>query len=297
MNPGIVFGLCAYLLWGLFPLYFRLLQRIPALELVAHRVVWSTALLAVGLLVAGRGRAFLQSTRAPRVWGIHLVTALLIAVNWLVYVWGVNQGRVVECSLGYFLNPLVSVGLGVVVLRERLRPAQWAGVALAGAGIGYLAWGQEGFPWLSVTLAVSFGLYGLLKKRAPLDAVDGLFAETLVLFLPALVWIALRESGPEGVLHTATPREWLLVASTGIVTTGPLLLFSMSARRISLSVLGFLQYITPSIQFLIGVFVFHEAFSARKLHGFALVWAGLALILVEGVWRTARKSPAGRAAG
>lgn len=296
MNSGIVFGLCAYLMWGMFPLYFRLLQRIPALELVAHRVVWSTALLAVGLLVAGRGKIFLRSVRRPGVWGIHIVTALLIAVNWLVYVWGVNQGRVVECSLGYFLNPLVSVGLGVVVLRERLRPAQWAGVALAGAGIGHLAWGQDGFPWLSVTLAVSFGLYGLLKKRAPLDAVDGLFAETLVLLVPALVWIALREARPEGVLHAATPLEWMLVVSTGIVTTGPLLLFSMSARRIPLSVVGFLQYITPSLQFLIGVFVFHEAFSTRKLHGFALVWAGLALILVEGVWRTARKSATARAA-
>ncbi len=292
MNAGIAFGLAAYLMWGAFPLYFRLLSRIPALELVAHRVVWSTLLLAAGIALAGRWGAFRRATRNPRVWGLHAITALLIAVNWLTYVWGVNAGRVVECSLGYFLNPLVSVGLGVVVLRERLRPAQWVGVALAAAGIGTLAWGQEGIPWLSLTLAVSFGLYGLLKKQAPLEPVDGLFAETLVLFLPALGWIAFREAAPIGVLRAASALEWTLLAGTGVVTTGPLLLFSLSARRIPLSVVGLLQYITPTIQFLIGVFVFHEAFPSRRLHGFSLVWAGLALVLAESLWRNVRSSRA-----
>ena len=290
MNPGILYGLGAYLLWGMFPLYFRLLQRIPALELVAHRVVWSTTLIAVGILVAGRGKAFLSVARSPRVWIAHSVTAVLIGINWLVYVWGVNHGRVVECSLGYFLNPLVSVGLGVVVLRERLRAAQWVGVALAGCGLVYLAAGQDGFPWLSLTLALSFGTYGLLKKRAPLESVDGLFAETLVLFLPALAWIAFRETPSQGPLHGATVLEWTLLIGTGIVTTVPLLLFSMSTRRIPLSLVGFLQYITPTIQFLIGIAVFHEAFSIRKLHGFALVWFGLALVLADGILKSARRT-------
>lgn len=288
MNAGIAFGLAAYLMWGAFPLYFRLLARIPALELVAHRIVWSTLLLAAGIALAGRWSAFRNATRDRRVWGLHLVTALLIAINWLTYVWGVNAGRVLECSLGYFLNPLVSVGLGVAVLRERLRPAQWVGVALAAAGIGTLSWGQEGIPWLSLTLAFSFGLYGLLKKRAPLEPVDGLFAETLLLGLPALAWIAYREVSPAGVLHAASALEWTLLAGTGIVTTGPLLLFSLSARRIPLSLVGLLQYITPTIQFLIGLFAFHESFPARRLHGFSLVWAGLALVLAESLWRNLR---------
>lgn len=289
MNPGILAGLGAYLIWGAFPLYFRLLQRIPSLELVAHRVAWSTLLLAAGMLLAGRWRAFAVLVRSPRVWMLHALTAVLIGINWLVYVWGVNHGRVVECSLGYFLNPLVSVGLGVVVLRERLRAAQWAGLALAGSGVAYLAAGQDGFPWLSLTLALSFGTYGLLKKRAPLGSVDGLFAETLVLFLPALSWIAFRESAPDGPLRTADTLEWTLLVGTGLVTTIPLLLFSMSTRRIPLSLVGFLQYVTPTLQFLIGVAVFREPFPDRRLHGFVLVWSGLALVLADGIRTAARR--------
>jgi len=285
MNRGIALGLSAYLLWGMFPLYFRLLRRIPALELVAHRVVWSAALLLVALAVLGRIPSFLRSVRSWRVWGVHLVTALLIGINWLLYVWGVNAGHVVECSLGYFLNPLVSVGLGVAVLRERLRPAQWAGVALAASGIVYLSFRMGTFPWLSVALALSFGLYGLFKKTAPLNSVNGLFAETLVLFLPALGWILLRESA-QGPLHTARPLELILLVGTGIVTTVPMLLFAMATRRIPLSLVGLLQYLTPTMQFLLGVFFFREPFSAARLQGFALVWAGLAVVAMEGLWKS-----------
>lgn len=288
MNPGILFGLGAYLAWGLFPLYFRLLQRVSALELVAHRVVWSALLLAMGLVATGRLRRFFASTKSGRVWAIHAISALLIGINWLVYVWGVNHGRVVECSLGYFLNPLVSIGLGVLVLGERLRRAQWAGVVLAGIGIACLAVGQGGFPWISVALALSFGTYGLLKKRAPLDSLYGLFAETLVLFLPALVWIAFREVVTSGPLNDATGLEWTLVIGTGLITTIPLLLFSMSTRRIPLSMVGFIQYLTPSLQFVIGVFVFNEVFSAGKLRGFLLVWSGLAVVVIDGIWKTTR---------
>lgn len=284
MNPGILFGLSAYLMWGVFPLYFRLLREMPALELVSQRILWSAVLLVGALGATGRLGAFWRRARTGRVWIFHLATAILIGLNWLLYVWGVNSGHVVECSLGYFLNPLVNVGLGVVVLRERLRAAQWAGVALAASGIVYLAVRMGSFPWLSVALALSFGLYGLFKKRAPLGSVDGLFLETLVLILPALAWIWFCESAPSGPLHAASGLEWGLVVGTGAVTTVPLLLFSMGTRRIPLSMMGFLQYITPTMQFALGVFLYREPFTAARLHGFLLVWAGLLVVVADSAW-------------
>ncbi len=291
MNQGTVLGLCAYLLWGVFPLYFRLLHRIPALELVAHRVIWSLAVLAAVLVMSRRWKSFLQRIRSRQILSFHLVSGLLVGVNWLLYVWGVNAGRVVECSLGYFLNPLLSIALGVIVLGERLRPAQWVGVGLAALGVGFLALRAGSFPWLSVCLALSFGSYGLLKKRAPLGSLDGLFAETMVLALPAAAWIFWSERIPAGPLHQASAAEWALLLGTGLVTTIPLLLFSASARRIPLSLLGFLQYLTPTLQFLIGVFWFGEAFGPERLHGFVLVWAGLGLVALDGLrralWRPA----------
>lgn len=281
----MLLGLGAYLLWGLFPLYFKLLHRIPALELVAHRVVWSMAVLAVGMVAMRTWRPFLQRFASIRILSFHVLTSLLIGANWLLYVWGVNAGRVVECSLGYFLNPLVSIALGVVVLHERLRPAQWVGVALAASGVAYLAVRSGGFPWLSVSLALSFGIYGLLKKRAPLGSFEGLFAETLVLALPALGWILWSEQAAAGPMRQATSGEWILVFGTGIVTTVPLLMFSAATRRIPLSWMGFLQYVTPTMQFLIGVVVFEEAFGPERLHGFAMVWAGLAVTMFDGIHR------------
>lgn len=283
MNAGILLGLGSYLIWGLFPLYYRLLQRIPALELVAHRVVWSVAVLAVGILVAGRWRAFRGKVRGDGIWRFHAITGLLVGANWLLYVWGVNEGRVVECSLGYFLNPLVNVALGVVILRERLRVGQWVGVGLAVVGVLYLTFRAGTFPWLSLSLALSFGLYGLLKKRAPLGSIDGLFAETLALSAPALAWILWRELPSAGALRGASAVEWSLLVGTGVVTTVPLLMFSAAMRRVRLSVMGFLQYVTPSMQFLIGVLWFREAFGPERLHGFVLVWAGLGVVAMDGI--------------
>lgn len=289
-------GLAAYLLWGAFPLFFRLLHRIPALELVAHRAVWSMAVLALGTLAAKKGPAFVRHISSGRILSFHFLTSILIAANWLLYVWGVNAGRVVECSLGYFLNPLVSIALGVVVLRERLRPAQWAGVGLAGTGVIYLATRAGSFPWLSISLALSFGLYGLLKKRAPLGSFDGLFVETLLLAPFAIGWILWSERTTAGPMHLANGLEWALVVGTGIVTTVPLLLFSSATRRIPLSWMGFMQYITPTIQFLIGVLVFKEAFGPERMHGFLLVWSGLGVVMVDGLRHMAvrdRKKPQG----
>lgn len=294
MNKGILLGLGAYLLWGLFPLYFKLLHRIPALDLVAHRAVWSMGVLVLGTMAAGRAIPFAKRIASRRIASFHLATGILIAANWLLYVWGVNAGRVVECSLGYFLNPLVSVALGVVVLRERLRPAQWTGVGLAATGVVYLASATGAVPWLSIALALSFGIYGLLKKQAPLGSFDGLLLETMLLSPFALGWIAWREMPPTGPMHLATSLEWTLVVGTGIVTTVPLLMFSAATRRVPLSWMGFLQYITPTMQFLIGVFVFEEAFGPRKFHGFVLVWAGLAVVMADGIHRAFASSSSPR---
>lgn len=264
---------------------------------MAHRVVWSVLLLSVGIVVAGRWKAFRAKSGAPGIWRFHVVTGLLIAANWLLYVWGVNEGRVVECSLGYFLNPLVNVGLGVVILRERLRVGQWIGVGLATLGVLYLTFRAGTFPWLSLSLALSFGLYGLFKKRAPLGSIDGLFAETITLCAPALAWILWRELPDTGVLRTASALEWTLLVGTGVVTTVPLLMFSAAMRRVPLSVMGFLQYVTPTMQFLIGVLWFHEAFGPERLHGFVLVWAGLAVVGLDSVRHSIRKGLANRKDG
>lgn len=293
VNAGILAGLSAYLLWGLFPLYFRLLHRVPALELVAHRVVWSALLLGIATVGFGRVRVFAGRVSDRRILSLHLATGGLIGVNWLVYVWGVGAGRVVECSLGYFLNPLVSIALGVVFLGERLRPAQWAGVTLAAAGVVLLAVRAGVVPWLPLVLAFSFGLYGLLKKRASLGSFDGLLVETSWLFVPALVWVFWSERSGQGVMASATALEWTLVVGTGVVTTVPLVLFGMAARRLPLSMVGLMQYLTPTMQLLVGVFLFHEPFGTDRTWGFSLVWAGLVVIALE-AWMPGRRVRSGR---
>lgn len=292
VNAGILAGLAAYLLWGLFPLYFRLLQRVPALELVAHRVVWSALLLGIATIAVGRARIFAGRASDRRILSLHLATGALIGVNWLVYVWGVGAGRVVECSLGYFLNPLVSIALGVVFLGERLRPAQWVGVGLAAAGVVLLAVRAGVVPWLPLVLACSFGLYGLLKKRASLGSFDGLLLETSWLFVPALVWVFWSERAGNGPMASATPLEWTLVLGTGMVTTVPLLLFGAAARRLPLSMVGLMQYLTPTMQLLVGVLLFHEPFGTDRAWGFSLVWAGLAAIALE-AWGRGRRVRSG----
>ena len=289
MNPGILLGLGAYLIWGTFPLYDRLLHDIPALELVAHRVTWSVVVLMVGVVALGRWGRFRKRVSAPGIWRFHVVSGAMVGLNWLLYVWGVNAGRVVECSLGYFLNPLVSIALGVVVLRERLRPGQWAGVVLAAGGVLYLAVHAGGFPWLAVSLAVTFGLYGLLKKKAPLGSVDGLLAETLAMLGPSLLWIAWSEGATAGPLHEASLLEWGLVVGTGLVTTVPLLMFSAAARRIPLFFLGILQYVSPTMQFLVGVLWFGEPLGMERLHGFLFVWVGLGAVVVDGICHIAAR--------
>ena len=285
----------AYILWGLFPLYIKQLGEVPAIEIVLHRSAWSL-LFVIGLLVLLRRFAWiLPVLRQPRTLALFALSAWLLAGNWLLYVWAVNAGRLLDASLGYFINPLVNVVLGYAVLHERPRPVQWAAVALAAAGVVWLAVGAGHLPWVSVVLALSFGLYGLLRKTATLGAIEGLALETAMLAplaVGGLLWLAWQGLGVFGQGDWRTDG-WLLLA--GPLTAVPLLLFASGARRVSMATLGLMQYLSPSIQFLLGIFLYHESFSTGRGIGFGLIWAALALYSADS-WRALRRHRAAAAA-
>jgi chloramphenicol-sensitive protein RarD len=278
---GVVAGLSAYLLWGLFPLYFPLLEPAGGLEIVAHRVVWS--LLFVGLLLSIlRGWGQVRDAFADRrTLGVLALAAALIVVNWLVFVYGVNSGHVVETSLGYFINPLVSVLLGVVVFGERLRPLQWVAVGTAAVAVVVLTVDYGRPPWIALALAGSFGLYGLMKKLVRVEAAPGLFVETALVVLPAVVVIGVLESRGTAAFGPAGAGNALLLVGSGVATAIPLLLFAAAARRVPLSTVGLLQYVNPLMQLVIAVFVFHEPLPPARLAGFAIVWLALAVFTVD----------------
>jgi chloramphenicol-sensitive protein RarD len=284
MNRGIAYAVGAYLLWGIFPAFWKLLDHVPALELVLHRIMWSFLLLLVIILVRGGWETFRDAISAWKVFRIYLMSAVLIGGNWLVYVWGVNAGFIVETSLGYFINPLVSVLMGVVILGERLRPMQWVPIGLAAGGVLYLTISYGALPWIALSLAFTFGLYGLVKKTAPLGSLHGLTLETGILFLPALATLVFLEANGEAAFLNVGLASDLLMLSTGVLTTVPLLMFSMAARRIPLSLVGILQYIAPTFQFLLGVLVYGEPFTQARMVGFGLVWTALLLYWGEGWW-------------
>jgi chloramphenicol-sensitive protein RarD len=280
-RPGLAFGLGAYALWGLFPLYFPLLEPAGGLEIVAHRVVWSLVFIALLLTVLrawARVRAVLTDRRALL---ILVGAAVLISGNWLIFVYGVNSGQVVETSLGYFINPLVSVLLGVVVLSERLRPAQWVAVGIAAVAVTVLTVDYGRPPWIALGLAATFGLYGLLKKLVRVDAAPGLFLETALVVVPALVVIGVLHAQGEGTAGNNGVGHLLLLIGSGVATAVPLLLFAAATSRIPLSTVGLLQYLTPSMQLAIGVFVYGEPMPPLRLVGFAVVWLALAVFTVD----------------
>ena len=281
---GFWYGVAAYGIWGLFPLYWKLIQHVPALQILGHRIVWSFAVLAVLTTFSRGGSAVPSLWSVPRrVVGLYAIAAVLIGINSFLYVYGVNAGFIVETSLGYFIAPLVNVLLGVVVIRERLRPGQWLAVTLAAAGVAYLTRAYGAVPWIATGLATSFGSYGLVKKKAPLDSLRGLTLETAMLVIPAAAYLAvLHLDGRAAFLHTGIASDLLLVGG-GLVTIGPLLLFASAVRRIPLWVVGLLQYIAPTIQFLLGVFLYHEPFSRTQLVGFSIVWTALVVFSVEGL--------------
>ena len=278
---GVVSGLAAYGLWGLFPLYFPLLEPAGGLEIVAHRVLWSLLFVGILLTVLRRWAHVRALVTDRRRLLVLLGAAVLIAGNWLVFVYGVNSGHVVETSLGYFINPLVSVLLGVVVFSERLRPLQWTAVAIAAVAVAVLTIDYGRPPWIALALAGTFGLYGLMKKLVRTEAAPGLFVETALVSVPAAVVVAVAHTGGDGTFGNAGTGHALLLVSSGVATAVPLLLFAASARRIPLSTVGVLQYLTPTMQLAIGVFVYGEPMPPARLVGFAIVWVALAVFTVD----------------
>ena len=284
MNAGVLYAVGAYLSWGLFPLYFRQLAAIPALQVVAHRTLWSLVFVTL-LLLAMRRLAWLRGVTAAT-WRRFAVSALLIAVNWLAYVWAVGNGHVLDASLGYFINPLVNVALGFLVLNERPRPVQWAAVAMAAVGVLWLTVAAGRLPWVALVLALSFGVYGLMRKTAALGALEGLTLETLILAPLAaggLLWWS-----QDGSMAGQTAVDWAWLIGTGPVTAGTLLLFAAGARRIPLATLGLIQYLSPSLQFLLGVFLFKEPIDGTRLVAFACIWGALLVYSAEGLWQARR---------
>ncbi|MEV5693195.1 EamA family transporter RarD [Micromonospora globbae] len=293
---GYLYGFGAYLLWGFFPIYLKLLRPAGPLEILAHRIVWSVAFVAL-LLAAQRNIGFLRAlARRPRALAGIGAAAALIAVNWGTYIYGVNSDRVVETALGYFINPLVVVLLGVTVLRERLRPAQWVALGVGGLAVAVLTVDYGHVPYLALTLALSFGGYGLVKKRLGLPAAEGLFVESAVLALPALGYLGwLAASGDAAFGHVSAGHTALLVLA-GAATAVPLLLFAGAANRLPLTGLGMLQYLAPILQLGCGVLIFHEPMPPARLAGFALVWLALIVFTVDALRQTRRARAASRLA-
>jgi chloramphenicol-sensitive protein RarD len=277
-------------MWGLFPIYWKQLETIPALQLIGHRVAWSFLLVLLLVLASGQARTLLAALDSKTL-RTYALAAILICTNWYVYVWAVINGHVVQASLGYYINPLLSVLLGLIVFRERLRFLQWVPIGLAAVGVGYLTLHFGSVPWIALVLAATFGLYGAIKKAAPLGSLFGLTLETGFLFVPAIIYLSLAEvRGTGAFLHTSTTFDLLMIGG-GIITAVPLLLFAGAASRVPLGTLGLLQYVTPTMQFLLGIFAYHEPFTHVSLIGFGLVWLGLALFWAEGLY--ARRIAAG----
>nr|WSX77416.1 EamA family transporter RarD [Streptomyces sp. NBC_00899] len=290
-RAGLAYGFAAYGMWGLFPLYWPLLEPADAGEILAHRMVWSLVVVTAILLALRRWAWIAELVRQPRRLALIAVAATVVSVNWGMYIWAVNAGHVVETSLGYFINPLVTIALAVLVLHERLRPVQWAAVGIGFAAVAVLAVGYGRLPWIALTLALSFGTYGLVKKKVAMGGLESLAAETSVQFLPALAFLMVLGSRGDSTFSHHGPGHAGLLALSGLVTAVPLICFGMSANRLPLSTLGLLQYLAPVFQFLIGILHFHEKMSAEQWIGFLLVWSALVLLTVDAL-RNARRTRA-----
>lgn len=290
VRRGSLAAIGAYLIWGLTPIYFKALASVGAAEIIAHRVLWSVALLAGVLLLAKQGEGFQVIRRSPRILGGLAISALLVTSNWLVYVWAINAGHVLEASLGYYINPLVTVLLGALVLRERMNRWQKTAFSLATLGVINQIFHVGALPWVALFLATSFALYGLARKRLAIDPITGLLVETLLaapLAVAYLMWLA-----NVGTMAFSN-QDWsvdLLLASAGLVTSLPLVMFAFAARRLRLATMGFLQYLAPTLMFILGVAVYGEPFGSGRLATFALIWTGLAIFSWD-AWRTSPARP------
>ncbi|GGN86390.1 protein RarD [Streptomyces albiflavescens] len=286
---GLLNGFAAYGMWGLVPLFWPLLKPAGAVEILAHRMVWSLAVVGAALLVMRRWAWAGELIRQPRKLGLITIAAAVITVNWGVYIWAVNSEHVVEASLGYFINPLVTIAMGVLLLKERLRPVQWAAVGVGFAAVLVLTIGYGRPPWISLCLAFSFATYGLVKKKVNLGGIESLAAETAIQFLPALAYLLWLGTKGDATFGTEGAGHATLLAATGLVTAVPLVCFGAAAIRVPLSTLGLLQYLAPVFQFLLGIFYFHEAMPPERWAGFALVWLALSLLTFDAL-RTARRA-------
>jgi len=282
---GVAAAITAFGLWGIFPLYLHALSGVPALQVIAHRIVWSCLLLLGWLTWRGELARVVVALRTPAVLARLALTALLISANWLVYVWSVAHGHIVDASLGYYINPLVNVLLGVLVLHERLNGAQWTAVTLAALAVGYLALLAGQPPWISGILAMSFSLYGLVRKVVSVDALPGLTVETLLLAPLAAGYLLWCQAAGSGAFGRDGPGITALLIGSGPVTAIPLFLFAYGARALRFSTIGVLQYIAPTLQLLCGVLIFHESFAPARAAGFVLLWGALLIYAGDGLWR------------
>lgn len=283
MKKGVIYAFCAYLLWGLLPIYWKLIQEVSSYEIVFHRMIWSFVF-CVLLVSVKHNWQWLNKLRNPRTLVTFCVTATLIGINWLTYIWAVNSGFIVETSLGYFINPLVNVLFGVLFLKERLRIGQLTAILLAAAGVLYLTFHYGRFPWIALILALTFAIYGLLRKTAALGSLEGLAAESGIYFIPALALLIFMQVQGSGAFGHCGVIQSLLLMLTGLITALPLLLFAAGARKITMTSLGILQYIAPTLQFLIGVFIYHESFPASRFRGFLIIWIALVIYTLESLW-------------
>jgi chloramphenicol-sensitive protein RarD len=285
-KTGLVACCTAFAIWGVLPLYLKALHAVPVLQVTAQRLVWGCVLAIAWLAISGKLGLVRTALANPSTRWRLCASALLISLNWITYVWGVANNHVVETSLGYFINPLLNVVLGVLVLSERLNRAQWIAVSLAAAGVGYLTWSAGHLPWISLALAATFGLYGLVRKMVAVDAFAGFAAETLLVFpvgLGYLIWSELHGTGAMG--HIGTGIDLLLLLG-GPLTAAPLVLFAVGARRLPYSTVGLLQYIGPTLQLMLGVLVYREPFSGPRVTGFIIIWAALVIYAADGLWRS-----------
>lgn len=285
MNQGMLLASLAFLCWGLFPLYFHALDEVPAQEILAHRMLWSLLFLGIVLTVRRQWSWLPKLARQPKVVAGFVASAFLLSANWFIYIWAINHGHVIDASLGYFITPLLNVMLGFFLLHERLRAMQWLAIAIAACGVAWLAWQTGQIPWIALLLAASFGGYGLLRKTAALGALEGLSFETMILFPLAAAYVAwLGWHGHSAFINTDASTTRALLVASGPITAIPLLMFAAGARRLPLAVLGLLQYIAPTMQLLLGVWIFGETFSDARLLGFAIIWGALVLYAAEGLW-------------
>jgi len=283
MKRGVLLAVGAYVAWGILPIYWKALQAVPAMQIMCNRMVWSFFFLVLLIGIKKDWTSMRQAVSQPRLLLIYAVAAILLSVNWLVYIWGVNANYVVETSLGYYINPLVSVLLGVIILREKLRSIQWLSIGLAALGVIYLSFDYGSLPWIALVLAFTFASYSFVKKTAPLGSLHSLTLETGIMFAPAVLYLVYAQKHGFGAYGNISTFQTILLVLAGVVTTLPLLMFGSAARTIKLTTLGVLQYISPTIQFVLGVFVFGEPFTPARLVGFAIIWLALVIYSLEGI--------------